>query len=219
MRNRWWSRLLARAFLARSVAGALALAYCLRSTRAHADEPRAPAAVDVRVVNGLGLSGDSGVTGVDFSLQATLRYRYFEAGALANLEGGIFGPNTNLYAAAAGLAYQAPEGIRVDLLALLGEHHYLDLDCGFFCDSHANATLPWAGARLDLSYAFARSRHAHFDWGMSVIYGGDLGKKRVQYVGTDVGLFGDGVSTGIVEVGGTMGAVELVFGGIFDLGR
>jgi hypothetical protein len=144
------------------------VAYCTLQPRAARAGEQAPnRELDLRMPIGLGLSGD-GDLALDFSAQPTLRYRFVEGGVLYDAEARPFGMGSTVYALAAGLVDREPNGLRFELTGLLGARHYTDIGCDWGCRSGGGvATLPWAGARFDLSSSFSPSGRGHFNFGFA----------------------------------------------------
>jgi len=200
----------------------VAVAFCaLRSRAAQASEEAARHELDLRVPIGLGLSGD-GDLAFDFSAQPTLRYRFLQGGVFYDAEARAFGTASSLYAFAAGLVDREPSGMRFELTGLLGARHYSGIGCDWGCSSGGGAaTLPWAGARFDLSSSFSPSERGHFNFGFAAIVGTDLRHQNVNYTVSggafDFGGTGGDTQSGETRVGGAFISGQLVLGVLFDL--
>lgn len=193
------------------------IAWALAPRVAHADELHGLRPLDLRVPFGFGLSGDSSLS-VDFSAQPMLRYRFIEAGALYDAEAELSRKTSSLYAFAAGFVDQEPNGMRFELAGLLGAHHRSGIGCDLCKSGGAQATLPWAGARFDLSASFSRRKRAHFNFGFAVIGGRDLRDKNVGYTVTDDTLLGGETTTmGRELTGGWFVSGQVVVGGVFEI--
>ncbi len=176
---------------------------------------------DFLLTAGLGGFSNHTLSGVDLSVLGAMRYDFIEGGVLIQGGSEIFGGTYVLFGGAAGLGLQAENGLRLDLQGVVAADSYSGIGCGLFCDSGgAAATLPWAGGRLELSQVFQRDRHVHFQLGLAVTAGTDIGRTTVNYETAGTGIFGDTTSSqDTVTLGSPILSIQLAVGVVFDVSR
>lgn len=176
---------------------------------------------DILLSGGIGGFSNHVLSGVDLSVLGVMRYGFIEGGMLVQGGSELFGGTYFLFGGAAGLGLQAESGLRLDLLGVVAADSYSGINCGLFCDSGgASATLAWAGSRLELSQVFQRDRHTHFQLGLAVTAGTDIGRPTVDYETTGEGIFGGTTSSqGTAHLGSATLSIELALGVVFDVNR
>ncbi len=174
--------------------------------------------VDVRFDFGVGGFGSRTIeSGVTVSVLGTVRYRYLQAGLIAEGGAQLFAGEYGFTGGVVGPVWQSASGARLELLGVAGSNTY-HLSCGLFCESRgASASLPWAGVRAGASYRFFPSRRGHFDLGLAGTFGSDLRRRELRY-SVEEGLWISTTSERVTTVGGTRASMLLTLGGSFDLG-
>ena len=118
-----------------------------------------------------------------------MRTGLFGFGVYAQADTAVFYyQHSSSYGLAAGLAYQSPDGFRLDALGTLGFHNYSGWggsstigDTEYEDNPGGSASLPCAGARLRALYLFSRSRRGHFLLGWQLGLEQDLKREFVHY--------------------------------------
>jgi hypothetical protein len=148
----------------------------------------APANVSVSVLIG-GSNGGALLGGTVLG-----RIGYLDVGVEAVGAGELFGYSYSGWAADAGLGWQTASGWRFDAFGAVGVHDYSGVGSELFSsDPGASAVVPFAGARVMVSYVFGKGP-GHFELGLLGLAEDDLTRETESYDYTETDSFFGGAN-------------------------